>query len=142
MYICIYMYILNLSERDLEIRKNDQYKFKRDLQIQKRYFLYIHTQFQLKRPRSTQKRAEFRLAGKQRGSAIWRNPSKIKMGPQQLVAGGGTSKSGGGTGKAIHAVLSSSRTRILQPLVQLLVSSSCPRHPHPQLSHCSYFSIP
>jgi len=39
------------------------------------------------------------------------NPhSKIQMGPQRAVAGGGTSKYGGSTGKAIHAILSSSLT--------------------------------
>jgi len=32
-------------------------------------------------------------------------PSKIQMGPQQAVAGGGTSKSGGGTDKVIRYTL-------------------------------------
>ena len=64
-------------------------------------------------------------------------PLKNSKGPQQVVADG-TSKSGGGTGNAIHAILSSILTQVLQ----LLVTSSCPRRPHPQLSHCCYFSIP
>jgi len=34
--------------------------------------------------------------------------SKIQMGPQWVVAGGSPTKTGGGTGKAIHAILSSS----------------------------------
>jgi len=38
------------------------------------------------------------------------------MGSQQAVAGGGTSKSGGSTDKAIHAILSSSLTHVLQLL--------------------------
>jgi len=46
-------------------------------------------------------------------------PSKIQMarGPQRPVAGGGTSESGGGTGKAMHAILSSSLSHLLQFLV-------------------------
>jgi len=39
--------------------------------------------------------------------------SKIRMGPQRTVAGGGTSKSGGGTGKATHAIMSSSLAQVL-----------------------------
>ena len=64
--------------------------------------------------------------------------SRIRMGPQRAVAGGGTSKSGGSTDKAIHAILSSSLTHVLQ----LFVTLSCPWRPPPQLSHCSYISIP
>ena len=79
-----------------------------------------------------------RLACKQRGSFNMKNhPQKIQIGPQRAVAGGGTSKSGGGAGKAVHAILSSSLTQVLQ----FLVTSSCPRRPHLQLSLCSYFSI-
>jgi len=52
-------------------------------------------------------------------------PSTIRMGPQQAVAGGGTSQSGGGTGKAIHTILLSSPTQVLQ----LVPTSSCPRRP-------------
>jgi len=46
-------------------------------------------------------------------------PSKIRMGPhtQRALAGNGTSKSGGGTGKAIHAILCSNLTQVLQLLV-------------------------
>ena len=44
----------------------------------------------------------------------------------------------GGTGEAIHALPSSSLTQVLQ----LIVASSCPRCPLPQLSLCSYFWIP
>jgi len=59
------------------------------------------------------------------------------------AAGGstrGTYKSGVGTDKAIHAILSSSLTQVLQ----LFTASSCPRRPHYayQLSDCNYFSIP
>jgi len=47
-----------------------------------------------------------RLACKQRGSLLHIKdpPSKIQIGSQQAVAGGGTSKSSGGTYKAIDAV--------------------------------------
>jgi len=61
------------------------------------------------------------------------SPSKIQMGPQQAVAGGGTSKSCGGTDKIIPAVLSS----VLAQVLQLLAKSSCPRRPHPQVLYCS-----
>jgi len=59
-------------------------------------------------------------------------PSKIQMGPQQAVAGGGTFKSSGGTDKTTHAISLFSLTQVLQ----LLIISSCPRRPHLQLSHC------
>jgi len=66
-------------------------------------------------------------------------PSKMQMGPQRTVAGGRTCESecGGSTGKAIHDIPSSSLTQVLQ----FFVTSSCPRHPHPQLLPFSYFSI-
>ena len=39
------------------------------------------------------------------------SPSKIRMGPHLVVAGGSTSKSGGSTGEAVHAILSSCLTQ-------------------------------
>jgi len=65
---------------------------------------------------------------------------KIQISPNGAAAGGSTSdsKSGGSTGKALLAILSSSLTQVLQ----LSVTSSCPRRPHPQLSLYSYFSVP
>ena len=69
---------------------------------------------------------------------VWRNPpSKIRMEPQQAVAGVGTSKSCFFSGKAIHTIRSSSLTQVLQ----LCLTTSCPRHPHHQLSLCSYVSM-
>jgi len=64
-------------------------------------------------------------------------PSKMQMRPQRAVVGGGTSKSDVGSGKGIHAIRSSSLTHVFQ----LLLTSSCPRRPHHQLSQYSYFSI-
>jgi len=75
-------------------------------------------------------------------------PSTIWMRPQWAVAGGGTSKSGGGTGKAIHAMLSIDAILFSSPMLQShtsaptlgnIIMSSMPT---PQLSLCSYFSIP
>ena len=60
------------------------------------------------------------------------------MGPQLAVAGVGTSKFSVGTNGAIHAIMFSSLTQVLH----LFTTSSCPRRPHHQFSHCNYFSIP
>jgi len=60
------------------------------------------------------------------------------MGPQLAVAGVGTSKFSVGTNGAIHAIIFSSLTQVLH----LFTTSSCPRRPHHQFSHCNYFSIP
>jgi len=65
-------------------------------------------------------------------------PSKFRMGPQRVLAGGSTSKSGRNTCKVIHAILSSRLTQ----MHQLCLTSSCPRRPHPQRTPCNYFSIP
>ena len=65
-------------------------------------------------------------------------PSKLQMGPQQAVAGGGTSKSGGGADKAIYTVLSSSFTQVLHFSATL----SCPRHPHPNLHNSTIARFP
>mmetsp|Transcript_83811 Transcript_83811/g.135854 ORF Transcript_83811/g.135854 Transcript_83811/m.135854 type:complete len:127 (-) Transcript_83811:219-599(-) len=84
-------------------------------------------------------KAYFRLAGEQRGSAISRTPpQKSERIRTWTVAGVGTSKSGAGTDKAVHAILSSSLTQVLQPFL----TSSCPRPPHHQLPHCSDFLTP
>jgi len=64
-------------------------------------------------------------------------PSKIQIRPQPTVAGVGTSQSGVGTDESIHAIMFSSLTQVLQ----LFTTSSCPRRPLYQLSHCSYFLI-
>ena len=64
-------------------------------------------------------------------------PSKIRMGSQRAIAGGGTSKFGSGTGKANHAIIFFSLTQVLQ----IFATSSCPRCFYHQFSHCSYFSI-
>jgi len=64
-------------------------------------------------------------------------PSKIRIWPQLTVAGVGTYKSDVGSGKGIHAIRSCSLTHVLQ----LLLTSSCPRRQHHQFSRCSYFSI-
>ena len=57
-----------------------------------------------------------------------------------MVAGDGdsTTKSDNGSGKGLHAILSCSLAHVLQ----LLLTSACPRRPHHQLSHCSYLLIP
>jgi len=88
----------------------------------------------LKRVRLSQ---SFRLeTGENKGLAD--PPSKIQMGPQRAVAGVGTSKSGVGTDEVVHAaIIFSSLTQVLQ----LLTTSSYPRRPHHQLSHCNFFSI-
>lgn len=65
-------------------------------------------------------------------------PSKIRMGPQLAVAGVGSSKSDLDSGKGTHAIRTFSLTHVLQ----LLVTSSCSRRTHHQLSYCSYYSIP
>ena len=58
------------------------------------------------------------------------SPSQIRMGPQRAVAGGATFKSVVGTGKAVHAILSSS-------LVQVLHHHHGYRNPLPLLHHAS-----
>ena len=59
-----------------------------------------------------------------RMSFIWRTLSKMQMVPQRAVAGGSTSKSGGSTGKAIHAILSSSLTQVLPFFCNVIVPST------------------
>jgi len=66
-------------------------------------------------------------------------PSKIRMGPKRVVAGGRTSKTGVIIDKAIYAILWSSVIQVLQLLKTL--SESCPWRPHPHLSLCSYFKF-
>ena len=83
-------------------------------------------------------RAYLGMAEKRREALQMKGPpSKLQMGPQKAVAGGGTSKSGGDTGKAIRAILS----LILTQVFQVLATPSCIRRPHPPLSHCIYFLI-
>jgi len=65
-------------------------------------------------------------------------PQKLRLRPQRALAGYSTSKSGGSTWTVIHAFLSSSLAQVLQ----LCLTSSCSRHPNPQRSPGSYFSIP
>jgi len=78
----------------------------------------------------------FRLSCKRREVLQMKDsPSKLQIGPQQAVVGGGASKSGGGTNKAIHAILIFSLTKVFQ----LLATPSCPRRSHPQLSHLQLF---
>jgi len=44
------------------------------------------------------------------------------MGPQRAVAGGGTFKSGVGTGKAVHAILSSSLIQVLHLFCSVIMT--------------------
>jgi len=65
-------------------------------------------------------------------------PSRMQMGPQRAVADIGNSKSDVDSSEGIHAIQLSSLTHVLK----LLLTSSCPRCPHHQLSLYSYFSTP